>query len=280
MEIINNIPEIRGVLKKHRRNDQVIGLVPTMGYFHEGHLSLMDIARQKSDIVVVSLFVNPTQFGPDEDLDRYPRDIDRDESLAEERGVDYIFYPDADEMYPPNFCTYVKNTELSNLLCGATRENHFRGVTTIVTKLFNIINPDLAVFGQKDHQQAIIIKRMVADLNFPVEIVLGDIIREEDGLAKSSRNVYLNKEEREQAPIIYQALTEAKKLVEKGERSAGEIKKFIYDKIDSVEHSEIEYVEIVEDTMLKSVRKIKTGCFAAVAVWFGETRLIDNVILL
>ncbi|HMA63059.1 MAG TPA: pantoate--beta-alanine ligase [bacterium] len=280
MEIIETIPEIRRILKNYRCKDQVIGFVPTMGYFHEGHLSLMDIARKKSDIVVVSIFVNPTQFGPDEDLDRYPRDIERDEALAEQRGVDYIFYPDAEEIYPPNFCTYVKNTRLSNLLCGATRENHFRGVTTIVSKLFNIINPDLAVFGQKDHQQAIIIKRMVADLNFPVEIVLGDIIREDDGLAKSSRNVYLNKEEREQAPIIYQALTEAKELVDKGQRSAEEIKKYICEKIDSVEHSEIEYVEIVEDNMLKSVKKIRPGCFAAVAVWFGETRLIDNVILL
>ncbi|MCF7884920.1 MAG: pantoate--beta-alanine ligase [Candidatus Marinimicrobia bacterium] len=280
MDIIKTIPEIRSILRKHRRADETIGFVPTMGYFHEGHLSLMDIAREKSDILVISIFVNPTQFGPDEDLERYPRDLEHDARLAEERGVDYIFHPDVDEMYSPNFSTYVKNLELSNLLCGATRDNHFRGVTTIVSKLFNIINPDLAVFGQKDHQQAIIIKRMVEDLNFPVEIVLGDIIREADGLAKSSRNTYLNGREREQAPIIYQALKEAKKMVEEGERSAGKVKKYIRDKIDSVELSEIEYVEIVEDTMLGSVDKISRGNFAAVAVWFGDTRLIDNIILL
>jgi pantoate--beta-alanine ligase len=280
MEIIKTIPEMRSTLKKYRKEEQVIGLVPTMGYFHEGHLSLMDIARKKSDVLVISIFVNPTQFGPDEDLDRYPRDIERDEKLARERGVDYIFYPDEEEMYSPNFCTYVKNIELSNLLCGATRENHFRGVTTVVSKLFNIINPDLAVFGQKDHQQAIIIKRMVKDLNFPVEIVLGDIIREEDGLAKSSRNTYLTAKERQQAPIIYQALKEAKNMVDMGERSTEKLKKFIHDRIDSVELADIEYVEIVEDTMLESVDQIQPGTFAAVAVWFGDTRLIDNIILL
>jgi pantoate--beta-alanine ligase len=280
MEIIKTIPEMRSTLKKYRKEEQVIGLVPTMGYFHEGHLSLMDIARKKSDVLVISIFVNPTQFGPDEDLDRYPRDIERDEKLARERGVDYIFYPDEEEMYSPNFCTYVKNIELSNLLCGATRENHFRGVTTVVSKLFNIINPDLAVFGQKDHQQAIIIKRMVKDLNFPVEIVLGDIIREEDGLAKSSRNTYLTAKERQQAPIIYQALKEAKNMVDMGERSTEKLKKFIHDRIGSVELADIEYVEIVEDTMLESVDQIQPGTFAAVAVWFGDTRLIDNIILL
>jgi len=280
MEIIKTIPEMRSTLQKYRKEEQVIGLVPTMGYFHEGHLSLMDIAREKSDVLVISIFVNPTQFGPDEDLDRYPRDIERDEKLARERGVDYIFYPDEEEMYSPNFCTYVKNIELSNLLCGATRENHFRGVTTVVSKLFNIINPDLAVFGQKDHQQAIIIKRMVKDLNFPVEIVLGDIIREEDGLAKSSRNTYLTAKERQQAPIIYQALKEAKNMVDRGKRSTEKLKKFIHDRIDSVELADIEYVEIVEDTMLESVDQIQPSTFAAVAVWFGDTRLIDNIILL
>ena len=280
MEIIKTIPGIRSTLKKYRKEEQVIGFVPTMGYFHEGHLSLMDIARKKSDVLVISIFVNPTQFGPNEDLDRYPRDIERDKKLARERGVDYIFYPDEEEMYSPNFCTYVKNIELSNLLCGAIRENHFRGVTTVVSKLFNIINPDLAVFGQKDHQQAIIIKRMVKDLNFPVEIVLGDIIREEDGLAKSSRNTYLTEKERQQAPIIYQTLKEAKNMVDRGERSTEKLKKFIHDRIDSVELADIEYVEIVEDTMLESVDQIQPGTFAAVAVWFGDTRLIDNIILL
>ena len=280
MEIIKTIPGIRSTLKKYRKEEQVIGFVPTMGYFHEGHLSLMDIARKKSDVLVISIFVNPTQFGPNEDLDRYPRDIERDKKLARERGVDYIFYPDEEEMYSPNFCTYVKNIELSNLLCGAIRENHFRGVTTVVSKLFNIINPDLAGNGQKDHQQSIIIKRRVKDLNFPVEIVLGDIIREEDGLAKSSRNTYLTEKERQQAPIIYQTLKEAKNMVDRGERSTEKLKKFIHDRIDSVELADIEYVEIVEDTMLESVDQIQPGTFAEVAVWFGDTRLIDNIILL
>src|SRR6056297_1270524 len=235
METIATITEMRKALEKYRKSNIKIGFVPTMGYFHEGHLSLMDIAREKADVVVISVFVNPTQFGPDEDLEKYPRDIERDEKLAKERGVDLIFYPNVDEMYSSNFCTYVKNTELSKLLCGATRENHFRGVTTVVSKLFNIIQPDFAVFGQKDHQQAIIIKRMVKDLNFPVEIVLGDIIREEDGLAKSSRNVYLNEKEREQAPIIFQALWEAREKVEQGNYSAREIKKFIANKINTAE---------------------------------------------
>lgn len=280
MKTIRKIAKIRNALSKYKKSDMTIGFVPTMGYFHEGHLSLMDIAREKSDVLVISVFVNPTQFGPDEDLDKYPRNIERDENLAQEHGVDFIFYPDVEEMYSPNFCTYVKNIEHSNLLCGATRENHFRGVTTVVTKLFNIIEPDFAVFGQKDHQQAIIIKRMVEDLNFPIEIVLGDIIREQDGLAKSSRNVYLSEKEREQAPIIFQALTQARKKVENGNRSAKEIREFITEKISSASLSEIEYVEIVESNMLQSVEEISSGDFAAVAVWFGDTRLIDNIILL
>jgi len=279
MKVIEEIDRLRKILDKHCSKNETIGYVPTMGYFHEGHLSLIDIAREKAEVVVVSIYVNPTQFGPDEDLEKYPRDMNRDAKLARERGVDYIFHPDNDEMYSENFSTYVQNIELSDKLCGATRDNHFRGVTTIVSKMFNIINPDFAVFGQKDYQQAIIIRRMVDDLNFNIDIVLGDIIREEDGLATSSRNVYLSEEEREQAPILYQALKEAKKKVENGETSASYIKEFIHDKINETEKAEIEYVAIVNNKNLEEVEEVSEGVFAAVAVWFGETRLIDNIIL-
>ncbi|HCL00010.1 MAG TPA: pantoate--beta-alanine ligase [Candidatus Marinimicrobia bacterium] len=280
MKVIRKISELRSELTIHRKAGSRVGLVPTMGYFHEGHLSLMDVARKDSDIVVVSLFVNPTQFGPNEDLVKYPRDFERDERLAKERGADIIFYPDSREMYPDPFLTYVITEKLSGVLCGESRPIHFRGVTTIVAKLFNIIQPDVAVFGRKDAQQAIIIKKMVADLNFPVEIIVAPIIREADGLAMSSRNTYLSSEERKQAPIIYRALQKATEMVQRGELNAGCVERSIRQQIETAPLARIEYIEIVNEKNLEPVKTIDPGTFVAVAVWFGKTRLIDNVVLI
>ena len=278
MKIIKNIPALRNELKQYRGN-KIIGLVPTMGYFHDGHLCLMDRANKEADIVVVSLYVNPTQFGPNEDLDVYPRDFERDERLAKEHEVDIIFYPDNVEMYPADFKTFVYTEDLSRKLCGKSRINHFRGVTTIVAKLFNIIQPDLAVFGQKDHQQAIILQRMVEDLNIPVKMIIAPIIREKDGLAMSSRNKYLSYQEREEAVILSTALQNAKAAVEKGETSAATVRQQIIDLISTSPLAKIEYVEIVNNKNLNTVKTITTGTFAAVAVYYGQTRLIDNIIL-
>ncbi|MDD5765788.1 MAG: pantoate--beta-alanine ligase [Candidatus Marinimicrobia bacterium] len=280
MKVVGSIPEIRKILREIRLAGKTIGLVPTMGYLHAGHLSLIDEAKKHCDFVVISIFVNPTQFGPTEDLDKYPRDFKRDEKLAREHGVDLIFFPDAAEMYPKPFFTYVVTEQLSKTLCGASRPVHFRGVTTVVSKLFNIVQPDVAVFGQKDAQQAIIIRRMVGDLNFPVQVIVAPIVREADGLAMSSRNVYLSQEERRQAPIIFNALKSAKEFVSKGDRDASAIGKLIRRTIGGSPLAEIEYVEIVDPITLENVQNIERGTFVAVAVRFGKTRLIDNVVLI
>lgn len=280
VKLIKKIPDLREEIKKLKKTGKTIGFVPTMGYFHEGHLSLMDIARKKSDVLVVSIFVNPIQFGPNEDYDRYPRDLERDLKLAEERGVDIVFHPDNREMYQENFQTYVNVEKLTEGMCGKYRPGHFRGVTTVVAKLFNIVQPDIAVFGQKDAQQAIVIKKMVRDLNFPVEIVVGPIIREHDGLAMSSRNTYLNDEERKQAPVIYKALRKAKEEVKMGNKNTARLKAIIENTIRTAPLARIEYVEIVDDENLENVPEVKPGTLAAVAVWFGKTRLIDNIYLM
>ena len=280
MKLIEKIADLREEIKRFKREGKIIGFVPTMGYFHEGHLSLMDIARKRSDVLVVSIFVNPIQFGPNEDYNRYPRDLKRDLKLAEERGVDIVFHPDNREMYQENFQTYVNVEKLTKGMCGKYRPGHFRGVTTVVAKLFNIVQPDIAVFGQKDAQQAIVIKRMVRDLNFPVEIVVGPIIREHDGLAMSSRNTYLNDEERKQAPMIYKALKVAREKVKMGNRDAAKLKEIIESTIATAPLARIEYVEIVDDENLEPVSEVKPGTLAAVAVWFGKTRLIDNIYLM
>lgn len=279
MEIYRTIEDLRSALNSARQAGKRIGFVPTMGYLHEGHLSLVDIARANSDLMVMSIFVNPTQFAPNEDLERYPRDFDRDEKLARERGVDIIFYPAVQEMYPAPFYTYVVTEKLAQVLCGITRPTHFRGVTTIVAKLFNIVQPDVAVFGQKDAQQAIIIQRMVADLNFPIRIIVGPIVRESDGLALSSRNVYLSSEERAQAPLIYQALQAAKRAVENGEKEAAKIRSLVAEIIGRAASARIDYIEVVSTTTLEKVDTIQPGTLLAVAVFFGKTRLIDNQLL-
>ncbi|ADL11666.1 pantoate--beta-alanine ligase [Acetohalobium arabaticum] len=279
MELCKSIDEVRDFIGKQQKAGKEVGLVPTMGYFHQGHLALMEKAREENDIVVVSLFVNPTQFGPDEDYNEYPRDLDRDLELAEEAGVDIVFAPEADEVYLSQAATKVMVEGLTDYLCGAAREGHFTGVCTIVTKLFNIIDPDRAYFGQKDAQQVLVIKRLVKDLNFDLEIVTVTIQREEDGLAISSRNKYLDSKEREAATILYQTLQLAKDLINQGKRDAEAVKERLINKIEAEPLAEIDYVEIVDQSTLEPLVEIKGEVLMALAVYIGDTRLIDNLML-
>ncbi|HGY57027.1 MAG TPA: pantoate--beta-alanine ligase [Caldithrix abyssi] len=279
MKVINDVRDMRRWTERQRLAGRRLALVPTMGYLHEGHLSLIRLARQRADVVVVSIFVNPTQFAPNEDLDRYPRDFERDEALCRQEGVDAVFYPSAQTMYPPHYKTYVITEDLSRVLCGKSRPSHFRGVTTIVAKLFNIVRPHLAVFGQKDAQQLIIIKKMTADLNFDIDIIGAPIVREADGLAMSSRNAYLNKEERQQATVLYKSLQLARREAEQGNRSAKDIKKKMTALIESAPLARIDYVELVDTQTLTAKERIEGETLAAVAVFFGKTRLIDNTVL-
>ncbi|GAB4178174.1 MAG: pantoate--beta-alanine ligase [Calditrichia bacterium] len=276
MKIIQTVEEMQQLSLSLKKEGKKIGFVPTMGYLHDGHLSLMKTARPLCDVLVVSIFVNPTQFGPHEDLDKYPRDFERDEQLCRDQHVDIIFYPDTKTMYPQPYKTYVEVTDLTDYLCGASRPGHFRGVTTVVAKLFNIILPDIAVFGRKDFQQAQIIKQMVRDLNFPVDIILAPIVRETDGLAMSSRNAYLSEEQRQYALVLYQSLSLAKELILQGERSARLIFKTIKDKIDSVP-SKIDYISIVNAENFEPTDVIQDNTLIALAVFIGNTRLIDNM---
>jgi len=264
---------------KLRGERKTIGFVPTMGYIHEGHLSLIDISNQNADITVASLFVNPTQFGPGEDYKKYPRDIERDKRLLEKRGCSILFEPDADTMYSKYFRTEVYVRNLCRLLCGETRKMHFKGVTTVVSKLFNIVKPDIAVFGQKDAQQAIIIKRMVEDLNYDLKIILGAIVREKDGLAMSSRNIYLNKKERRDAVVIYRSLKEAEQMIENGERGVLKILRLMRKVISEKKSARLDYIKAVDTNGLKPVSKIRGEVLIAVACYFGKTRLIDNIIV-
>lgn len=274
MIVLNTIKEVRDCLKDYRRQGKSIGLVPTMGYLHEGHGSLIQRCRQENDIVVVSVFVNPTQFGPNEDLEAYPRDFQRDSQLCEKLGCDIIFHPEASEMYK-NPYTYVNIETLSDHLCGQTRPIHFKGVCTVVSKLFHIVQPDRAYFGEKDAQQLAIIKKMVMDLDFDIEIVGCPIIREEDGLAKSSRNVYLNKEERQAALCLYHSIQKGKELIHKDMKAndlIDEMKKIIY----SEPLARIDYVSVVDALTLQDVEVIDQDVLVAMAVYIGKTRLIDN----
>lgn len=278
MITISTIKELREYTKKWRREELSIGLVPTMGYLHEGHKSLIDKAVKENDKVVVSIFVNPTQFGPNEDLSTYPRDIDRDKELCEKAGAAIVFNPEVSEMYFNNASTYVDVENLTEGLCGAKRPGHFRGVCTIVSKLFNIVNPDKAYFGEKDAQQLAVIRRMVRDLNFDIEIIGCPIKREEDGLAKSSRNKYLSPEERRAATILNKSLMKSKELLENSEISAEVIKSKIKAEIDSELLAKIDYIEIVDKYTLEPVNAIKSSVLIAIAVFIGTTRLIDNFI--
>ena len=279
MEIAGSIKRVREQVREWRKAGLTVGLVPTMGYLHEGHKSLIDKAVEQNDKVVVSVFVNPMQFGPTEDLESYPRDMDRDAALCEKAGASLIFHPEPEEMYDDNFSSFVDMNTLTGGLCGKTRPIHFRGVCTVVAKLFNIVTPDRAYFGQKDAQQLAVIRHMVNDLSFGIEIVGCPIIREEDGLAKSSRNTYLNEEERKQAVILSQALNQGKELIEDGETIASVIKQIIRDKIETMPLARIDYVEIVDFKTFKDLDEIQGEVLAAVAVYIGKTRLIDNFII-
>ncbi|ABQ47672.1 pantothenate synthetase [Thermotoga petrophila RKU-1] len=279
MKIIETIEEMKKFSEEMREKKKTIGFVPTMGYLHEGHLSLVRRARDENDVVVVSIFVNPTQFGPNEDYERYPRDFERDRKLLEKENVDCIFHPSVEEMYPPDFSTYVEETKLSKHLCGRSRPGHFRGVCTVVTKLFNIVKPHRAYFGQKDAQQFRVLRRMVRDLNMDVEMIECPIVREPDGLAMSSRNVYLSPEERQQALSLYQSLKIAENLYLNGERDAEKIKEEMIKHLSRFDKVKIDYVEIVDEETLEPVEKIDRKVIVAVAAWVGNARLIDNTIL-
>lgn len=278
MKIINNIKEIRKQVKDWKNDGLSIALVPTMGYLHEGHESLIKKASEDNDKVIVSIFVNPMQFGINEDLSTYPRNIDRDSDICEKNGASLIFNPSVEEMYTDGFSTFVDLNNLTSGLCGKSRPTHFRGVCTVVSKLFNIVNPDKAYFGQKDAQQLSIIKQMVTDLNFDIEIVSCPIVREADGLAKSSRNTYLSKEERQASTIINKSLKKAKALIKSGERDSKNIIDFIKNEINKEPLAKIDYVSIVDNNTIKSIKTIEEGSLIAVAVFIGNTRLIDNFI--
>lgn len=278
MKLINNIKEIRKQVKDWKNDGLSVALVPTMGYLHEGHESLIKKASEDNDKVIVSIFVNPMQFGINEDLSTYPRNIDRDSDICEKNGASLIFNPSIEEMYTDGFSTFVDLNNLTSGLCGKSRPTHFRGVCTVVSKLFNIVNPDKAYFGQKDAQQLSIIKQMVTDLNFDIEIVSCPIVREADGLAKSSRNTYLSKEERQASTIINKSLKKAKALIKSGERDSKNIIDFIKNEINKEPLAKIDYVSIVDNNTIKSIKTIEEGSLIAVAVFIGNTRLIDNFI--
>lgn len=279
MKTFRDIKKLTAYMKSLKEKGKTIGFVPTMGYLHEGHLSLMKRAKKDSDISIISIFVNPKQFGPKEDYKKYPRNLKRDERLAKDAGVDIIFYPSAKYMYPLEYKTYVDVKGITKVMCGSTRPGHFRGVVTIVMKLFNIVQPNVAYFGQKDAQQAIVIKKMVEDLNVPTIIKTLPIIRELGGLAMSSRNAYLSHEERKDALMLYKSLREAKKLIKKGEREAVNIKKTMRKIICSKKRTRIEYISIVDAKNLEERKIIKKGSLIALAVRIGKTRLIDNILI-
>ena len=275
--VVKTIDEIRNAVKTAKKQGKTVGFVPTMGFLHEGHKSLIVRAVSENDYVVVSDFVNPTQFGPNEDFESYPRDIEKDRALCTEAGADIIFNPEPAEMYCDPLTT-VSVDKITKTLCGASRPIHFDGVTTVVSKLFNIVAPDRAYFGQKDAQQLIVIKKMVKDLNFDIEIVGCPIIREEDGLAKSSRNTYLNEAERKAALCLSRALNKGRSMIEMGEKSAKTVKKVITDEINREPLARIDYVEISDLETLQPADSTN-GVLAAVAVYIGKTRLIDNFII-
>ena len=279
MKIIRTITEMQEKMQKLKSEGKTIGYVPTMGFLHEGHISLMKKARPENDIVVLSIFVNPLQFGPTEDLDAYPRDFERDHKIAEAEGVDFIFYPSAEEMYPGNASVKISVVERTNVLCGQSRPGHFDGVATVLFKLFNIIQPTRAYFGLKDAQQVAVVDGLIRDFNFPIVLIPVETVREEDGLAKSSRNVYLNDEERIQAVELSKSLKLAKVAIEKGERSPDEIVGLMKNHLNENTSGIVDYIEIYSYPELKELKAIKGKVIIALAVKFSKARLIDNAIL-
>jgi len=276
LRVVHRIAEMRALREEL---PEPVGFVPTMGALHEGHLALVRRARSENESVIVSIFVNPTQFGPQEDFATYPRDFQRDLNLLRVEGVDVVFAPEAEEMYPPGFSTWVEVEGLTERLEGAFRPGHFRGVATVVAKLFNITSPTRAYFGQKDAQQALVLKRMVADLNFGLELIVVPTVREPDGLAMSSRNVYLTPEERRSATILWRALSEAKKLWEEGERDAERLRRQMRELIQSEPRAQLEYVSVADAESLEELSEIDRPALVSLAVRLGRARLIDNITL-
>lgn len=278
--VVNTIDNLKHFLRQEREKNKKIGLVPTMGYLHAGHLSLIERAKKENDTVVVSIFVNPTQFGPNEDFETYPRDIEVDTKKAIEAGADIIFNPSVVEMYPNESSTWVNvEGDITSILCGASRPTHFKGVTTVVNMLFNIVGPDKAYFGQKDAQQAAVLTKMVRDLHMNVELIICPIVREEDGLALSSRNTYLNEDERDQATILNKSLLSAFDAFQEGEKDTKKLIGIIKDNINTMPLAEIDYVKIYSYPSLSEIKYIEETAIIAVAVKFGKTRLIDNIII-
>jgi pantoate--beta-alanine ligase len=276
MEIIKTVEELRNKIKSLKREYKTVGFVPTMGYLHEGHLTLIRTSVSENDITVASIFVNPKQFGPNEDFESYPKDFERDSKLLEENNTDILFLPSVEEMYPENYSTNVSVSGVSEGLCGAKREGHFDGVATVVTKLLNMVMPDRAYFGEKDYQQLQVIKRFVIDLNMDVEIKGVPIVREADGLAMSSRNVYLKEEERESALSLNRSFKIVQELIDNNEKDVEKIKLKVVEYIDSFPYTKIDYVEFVDPLMLKPIDKIENDFLMALAVFVGKARLIDN----
>lgn len=279
MNTVRKIKEMKSVVKDVRSLGKSVGFVPTMGYLHEGHLSLVKASLQSADCTVVSIFVNPAQFGPKEDFKEYPRDFARDSRLLEKLGVDLLFCPGYTEMYPPDYKTYVEVESLQDKLCGPSRPGHFRGVCTVVMKLFNIVQPDVAFFGQKDAQQAIVLKRMVSDLNLAVRVEVMPTVREEDGLALSSRNVYLDPEQKQAALCLSQSLNEAAEMIQSGERRTDSLMDRMREIIDREDLAKLDYIAIVDTGSLEPLKEIKKEALIALAVFFGSVRLIDNMMV-
>ncbi len=279
MEVVKTIEQVREVVRAAHSKGKIIGFVPTMGALHAGHISLIEAAKKKCDFVVVSIFVNPTQFGPGEDFQKYPRPLEKDLEICEEQGVDVVFNPPQQQMYAGENLTWVNVEKMTEGLCGASRPGHFRGVTTVCARLFNIVQPDIAFFGQKDAQQAIVIKRMVADLNMPLEIAVCPTVREADGLAISSRNQYLTNQERADAALIYKSLEKCEEMIESGTKDSqtitGEMRKIL----NQSALIEIEYVSLVDAKTLEAAEQISGRVLAAVAARVGSTRLIDNIVV-
>jgi pantoate--beta-alanine ligase len=279
MKIIQGVDKMRTYAKIIKKENKLVGLIPTMGYLHEGHLGLIRAAKKQSDIVILSIFVNPLQFGPEEDFEKYPRDIKKDEELAKLCGADVLFYPEKNDMYRPGHSTYVNVEGLTEKLEGLSRPGHFRGVTTVVAKLFEIIRPDIAYFGQKDVQQALVIKRMVEDLSMDITMKVLPTVREPDGLAMSSRNVYLTDSERKDAVCLFEALKLAEGFIAGGERDAKKVVKKMRDFISKISSAKIDYISIMNTESMEEVSEIKGEILIALAVFIGKTKLIDNMII-
>jgi len=279
MKVITTIKDMQQEMKKEKQLGRSIGFVPTMGYLHEGHATLLGAARTENEVVALSIFVNPTQFGPNEDFDTYPRDFERDERVAKEANVDYLFYPSVEEMYKSSRSVAITVTDRVDVLCGQKRPGHFDGVATVLTKLFHIVTPDRAYFGKKDAQQVAVVDGLIEDFNFPVELRAVDTVREADGLAKSSRNVYLTDKEREEAPVLFKSLQSALQLLESGEKHVEIIKQTIRKEIEQHTSGKVDYIEVYTYPELKTIKQAAGKIIIALAVQFSKARLIDNVIV-